>query len=65
MNDTYTELLTIGEAAKRLAHTSEVSLRYRIAQGEVRAVRPYGRILVRKDKLRRCFPFEYKPAPTK
>jgi hypothetical protein len=68
MSDDYTELLTIGESAKRLANTSEMGLRYRIDKGEVRAVRRYGRILIHVEELRRCFPFEYKtakPAHTK
>jgi len=61
MNDRYQELLTIGECAKRLANTSEIGLRHRIDKGEVGAVKRYGRILIREDELRRCFPFEYKP----
>jgi hypothetical protein len=64
MNDNRHELLTIGECAKRLSNTSEMGLRYRIDKGEVRTVRRYGRILIREDELKRCFPYEYRPATT-
>jgi hypothetical protein len=34
MNDSYQELLTIGECAKRLANTSEVCLQLRTDKGK-------------------------------
>ena len=61
MPDAAVELLTIGECAKRLATTSESGLRYRIDKGEVRTVVRYGRILIKEDELRRCFPRGYQP----
>jgi hypothetical protein len=54
------ELLTIGEAAKRLRTTTESALRGRIDRQEVQVIRRYGRILVSEDELRRCFPEEFR-----
>jgi len=56
------ELMTVGQAAKRLPDITEAGLRCRIDRREIETVRIAGRIFLTETALRAAFGDRYRPA---